>query len=111
MFVWQPLAVYAYLCLPRAALVLRVRSTELQLTHGFFDQTLAYVGVLIALYHFCRVLGPPALRRALVRLLIIWLHIDFLLRCGEAALMYQFDIGYSSLFFYNLQWESVRLAF
>jgi arylsulfatase A-like enzyme len=108
---WQPLAVYAYLCLPRTMLVLRVRSTELQLTHGFFDQTLAYVSVLIALYHVFRIFDPPAWRRALVRVLIIWLHIDFLLRCGEAALMYQFDIGYSSLFFYHLQWQSVRLAF
>jgi Sulfatase len=91
--------------------MLRVHSTELQLTHGFFDQTLAYVGVLIALYHFFRILDPPGLRRGLIRILIIWVHIDFLLRSGEAALLYQFDIGYSSLFFYHLQWESVRLAF
>ena len=109
-FVWQPLAVYTYLCLPRVALVLRVPSSELQLTHGFFDQTLAYVSVLIGLYHLFRLIAPQTLRRALIRLLLIWLHIDFLLRCGEASLMYQFDIGYSSLFFYHLQWESVRLA-
>jgi phosphoglycerol transferase MdoB-like AlkP superfamily enzyme len=108
--VWQPLAVYAYLCLPRTALDLRVPSSELQLTHGFFDQTLAYVGVMIGLYHFFRLASPGALGRLLIRILIIWLHIDFLLRCGEASLMYQFDIGYSSLFFYHLQWESVRLA-
>jgi sulfatase-like protein len=108
---WQPLAVYAYLCIPRAILVWRVPASELQLTHGFFDQTLAYVGVLLGLYHFLRLGGPPTARNLQTRAFIIWLHIDFLLRCGEVALMYQFDIGYSSLFFYHLQWQSVQLAF
>src|SRR5580765_5610486 len=63
-FVWQPLAVYAYLCIPRIVLVLRVQSSELQLTHGFFDQTLAYVGVLLGLYHLFRLSPSPGVRRA-----------------------------------------------
>jgi phosphoglycerol transferase MdoB-like AlkP superfamily enzyme len=108
--VWQPLVIYAYLCVPRVALVLRVPSSELQLNYGFFDQTLAYVGVLLGLYHLVRLIAPVRAQRPLVRLLIVWLHLDFLVRCGEAALMYQFDIGYSSLFFYHLQEESIRLA-
>jgi phosphoglycerol transferase MdoB-like AlkP superfamily enzyme len=108
--VWQPLAVYAYLCLPRVWLVLRVPSSELQLNRGFFDQTLAYVGVLLGLYHLFRLIAPAGLRSVCIRILILWLHVDFLVRCGEAALMYQFDIGYSSLFFYHLQAESIRLA-
>jgi phosphoglycerol transferase MdoB-like AlkP superfamily enzyme len=107
---WQALLVYAYLCVPRACLVLRVPSSELQLTWGFYDQTLAYVGVLLGLYHLLRLTAPPTLRRVLIRILIVWIHFDFLVRCGEAALMYQFDIGYSSLFFYHLQAESIRLA-
>ncbi len=104
--VCQPAAVYAYLCLPRLALVLCVPSSELHLTRGFLDQTLAYVGVLLSLDH----LLPAAGRRIGRRIIIVWLHLDFLLRCGEAALMYQFDIGYSSLFFYHLELESARLA-
>jgi Sulfatase len=109
-FVWQPVVVYLYMCLPRALLVARVPSSEFQLSRGFLDQTLAYIGVILGFYHLVRLIGSPRLRTTLVRALIIWLHIDFLVRCGEAALMYQFDIGYSSLFFYHLQWESVRLA-
>src|SRR5438270_11843907 len=31
--IWQPLVVYTYLCIPRGVLVLRVPSSELQLTH------------------------------------------------------------------------------
>ncbi len=108
-FVLQPLVVYAYLCAPRVLLVLRVPSSELQLNRGFFDQTLAYVSLFLGVYHLVRLASPRA-RAILVRILIVWLHVDFLVRCGEAALMYQFDIGYSSLFFYHLQSESIRLA-
>ena len=108
--VWQPLVVYAYLCLPRAVLVLRVPSSELQLNHGFFDQTLSYLCVILGLYHLIKALAPASIRPFLVRILTVWLHVEFLVRCGEAALMYQFDIGYSSLFFYHLQEESIRLA-
>src|SRR5947207_472066 len=108
-FVLQPLVVYAYLCAPRVLLVLRVPSSELQLNRGFFDQTLAYVSLILGVYHLVRLASPRA-RAILVGILIVWLHVDFLVRCGEAALMYQFDIGYSSLFFYHLQSESIRLA-
>jgi len=109
-FVWQPVVIFVYICAPRAFLVARVPSSELQFTRGFLDQTLSYVGVVLGIYYLIRLIGSARLRSTLVRALIVWLHIDFLVRCGEAALMYQFDIGYSSLFFYHLQWESVRLA-
>jgi phosphoglycerol transferase MdoB-like AlkP superfamily enzyme len=107
---WQPLVLYCYLCAPRTLLVWRAPSTELQLTRGFLDQTLAYVGVLLAIFHLIAFVKSPRLRSLLVRIFLAWIQIDFLIRCGEAALMYQFDIGYSSLFFYHLQWESARLA-
>ena len=86
-------------------------SAELQLTHGFFDQTLAYVGVLLGLYQLARLIGAQRpMGRWLIRLLIAWIHRDVLSRWGEAALLYQFNIGYSPLFFYHLEWESVRFA-
>jgi hypothetical protein len=100
-FVWQTLVIYVYLCAPRVALVLRVPSSELQLNHGFFDQTLAYLGVLLGLYYLISLIGSARVRRTLVRILIMWLHFDFLVRCGEAALMYQFDMGYSSLLVFH----------
>ena len=65
-FVWQPLVVYAYLCLPRVALVLLVPSSELQLNRGFFDQTLAYVGVLLGLYHLFRLIAHSSDERGIV---------------------------------------------
>src|SRR5262249_8887282 len=105
-----PVAIFLYMCAPRAILVARVPASELQLTHGFLDQTLAYVGVLMGIYQLIRLIPEARLRRVLIRVLFVWLHVEFLVRSGEAALMYQFDIGYSSLFFYHLQWESVRLA-
>ena len=60
---WQPLVVGGYLCLPRALIVWRVPSSELQLSYGFFDQTLAYVGVLLAFYHVARWIPSDSSRR------------------------------------------------
>src|ERR1035437_9116712 len=90
--VLQFAALYAYLCLPRFLLLRWVPSSELQLTRGFYDQTLAYVGVLLGAYYLVQTIRPAPVRRALTLVLVLWVHLDFLLRCGEAALMYQFDI-------------------
>lgn len=98
--------VYAYLCLPRVALVTFAPHTELQLTRGFFDQTLAYVGILCGISALATGIGSATLAR-IVR---AWVHAEFILRSGEALLMYQFGMGYSPLAFYHIDIVSLRIA-
>ena len=42
--------------------------------------------------------------------LLVWLHLDFGVRAVEAALLREFGIGYSPLFFAHLDGEAIRIA-
>ena len=99
-------ALYAYLCLPRAVLYVIAPSSELQLTRGFIDLTLAYTGVLIGIYALAAAYGSSWMRAAMR----IWWHVEFVLRSVEAVLLYRFGIGYSPLVLYHVDRVSLCLA-
>src|SRR5678815_5729333 len=70
----QPAALYLYACLPRLLLTLATKDSELPLTRGVLDRRLAYVSVVLAVYHLPR-LAQPTLAR---RLVLVYAHLDFL---------------------------------
>jgi phosphoglycerol transferase MdoB-like AlkP superfamily enzyme len=81
-------------------------SSELRLTRGFLDLTLAYAGVLMGIYALAAAYGSFWLRAAIR----IWWHVEFVLRSVEAVLLYRFGIGYSPLVLYHVDRVSLRLA-
>ena len=101
-----PAAVYTYFCIPRAVLAFYAPSSELQLSRGFLDQTLAYVSVAVGLYCLASLIR---FRGVLGILRAMW-HAQFVIRSGEAFLMYRFGLGYSPIVFYHFDAVSVRMA-
>ena len=81
-------------------------SSELRLTRGFLDLTLAYVAVLTGAYALAASFGFARLRVAIRA----WWHVEFALRSVEAVLLYRFGIGFSPLVLYHVDRVSLGLA-
>ena len=104
--VGQFAAIFGYLCLPQVWLSAWAPQAEMNLTWGFWDQTLAWTSVVLALFSTLTLTEP----RVATRIILRYLHIEFALRALEAGLIYSVGIGYSPLFFQHFTPETVRLA-